>query len=606
MARAVAYGGFDPELGAHTFIHDDGSSLLTPDFPEARRLASTLQSLAPQPVAQNTPMGPDTAIDARPQVEASVADVPQASGATGNEAGVMRSGAMRAGLDVVNPQQLPTLPGVGAAGGAAAGTTASGLTPDELALIGKSRPASPGETPAQFAARVAKGRLVRSGQEVTTVGAHPLPPWIAEAQGAAQEAQFKAHTAVANAQLELADLAVAEIRDKRASVEQELRDKKYAEAVREDIAQMKMDSIKQFDADAQVRYAEFGPERLFKRKGTWATIGAAIAQGLGAYAAIASGTGRNYAQEIIQSAIDRDVQAQRDEYLRDRDVRNNLVADLTRATGDVETATQAAKLIQNNLAQSHAQELAALSKRTDITNNWVLWQADWQKGVADQYERLHNTARGQVTTKDTFKQEYPRARSGGGPLTIQQLAAQWEAGAKIVKARNQATGRDVDEHSAKRLESAAEKLAALSKLEQAVKEVEKAGVEGTATSVGSRLPGAKAATGAAAAAGYKPSQKIEAQRGAWGDYVSAEVAQESGAGVSNEEFARRARSKEGQYGTAEAKRAALERSKAKIAAQRKALLQGLSPQERAELRRRNVEVTLEQYKEGDAGPKETP
>jgi hypothetical protein len=213
----------------------------------------------------------------------------------------------------------------------------------------------------------------------------------------------------------------------------------------------KMSAVQQFDDEAQGRYAEFGPDRFFKQKGTWATIGAAIAQGLGAYAAILGRT-ENFAGNIIQNAIDRDIAAQREEYLRDKDARNNLVADLARVTGDLDVATEGAKAVQMRITQAHGAELAALSKRPEIASNFKLWNAGFTQKIADQLQSTADRARGNVTIKDTGKIEYPRAGGGGGPPTLKQIAQEETLKTGIAKSR--AERRDLQGGGAKETEIA--------------------------------------------------------------------------------------------------------------------------------------------------------
>lgn len=426
----VRYGGQD-ELGGHLFFQDDGQELYVPDMPEARRIAASLQTQSDMRLAQNA-NAPDTDIDAPPQEEPSVADVPQASGATGQEPGVMRSGVARGSQVVLDNREgaPPPIPGVAAPGTAqtaAAPPNKYALTPQQIdAELNRPAPYSPGVSQKQLAAKAKTGVPVPASQTVEVSGAVPQHPDIEAAWVASKKAEFEAQQRIADANSAAADTAqLKSVVDQFHYQDQLERKQMQVDALKQE-AQNKIKIVQNFDQEAQARYADFGPDRYFKQKGTWATIGAAIMQGLGAWAAI-TGRTQNFAMEIIQRTKDADVQAQRDEYMRDKDARNNLVADIARATGDLDVATEAAKAIQMNIMASHAAEMAALSKRTDVANNWKLWEAQFQAGVVEHMQKAYERSLGNTVLKTTAQVKYPQAPGGGGPLTLQQKTARLKA-----------------------------------------------------------------------------------------------------------------------------------------------------------------------------------
>lgn len=415
----VGYGGQD-ELGGHTFFQQDGSSLYVPDMPEARRIAASLQPQPDMQLAQNAPMGPDTRIDAPPQAPPSVADVPQASGTVDPGPSAMRSGLVRAGQDIVNPPKLPSLQQT--AGVAPAASTSGGLlTPQEEALgtrVPTGGAVSLEQSQKKLQKKAGMGVVMPQTYGVETTGAIPENPELEAAWTKAKMHEFEAQRKIAES-----DLSVADATQKRAQAAATIYENEWQKAMLhqrhvEWEAQQKIDAVKQFDQDAQARYKDFGPDRFFKQRGTWATIGAAVMQGLGAYAAITGHT-QNFAMEIIQRAQDADVQAQRDEYMRDKDARNNLVAEIARATGDVDVATEAAKAIQLNLAATHANEMAALAKKSEVAKNWELLKPQFEQGVVDHMQKAYEKGLGNTVLKTTAQYKYPQA--SGGMTELQQL-----------------------------------------------------------------------------------------------------------------------------------------------------------------------------------------
>ena len=97
----------------------------------------------------------------------------------------------------------------------------------------------------------------------------------------------------------------------------------------------------------QYRAVEIEPNRIFKNTSTGAKILAAISVGLGAYAAGMTG-GRNYAMEIIDSAIENDIQAQKLELQQKGaaiDDKRNLLNDLINQGMSESEAEEASRLM---------------------------------------------------------------------------------------------------------------------------------------------------------------------------------------------------------------------------------------------------------------------
>ena len=97
----------------------------------------------------------------------------------------------------------------------------------------------------------------------------------------------------------------------------------------------------------QYRAVEIEPNRIFKNSSTGAKILAAISVGLGAYSASMTG-GKNYAMEIIDSAIENDIQAQKLELQQKGaaiDDKRNLLNDLINQGMSEAEAEEASRLM---------------------------------------------------------------------------------------------------------------------------------------------------------------------------------------------------------------------------------------------------------------------
>jgi hypothetical protein len=100
-------------------------------------------------------------------------------------------------------------------------------------------------------------------------------------------------------------------------------------------------------ATNEYKSAEVDPDRLFKKKGTGSKILAALAAGLGAYASAMTGT-KNFALDIINSAIDDDIDAQKTEIAQKAGAiteQRNLLNDLIRKGMSDTEAEKAARVI---------------------------------------------------------------------------------------------------------------------------------------------------------------------------------------------------------------------------------------------------------------------
>jgi hypothetical protein len=605
----TAWNGQD-EFGGHSFVTDTGAELYVPDSPEAQRYAAQLQA-APQPDYEAR--GGRTTLDINlggqsgpPQAPPSVPDVAPVRVVQQGPKGPVIGRPMQAGMqtgaiapaaqEVAAYNAIPTLPGAAPQEGAAPGS-AYGLTPQEEALYNRIPAGSPGTTQQSILKKVGQGVAVPSAYSLETSGAVPENPEIEAAWVGAKKAEFDAQKSIAEQNAAIADAQRAAAANAAVDEQMKLITAQERQRVMREEADRKIQAVHAFDQEAQARYADFGPDRLFKQKGTWATIGAAIMQGLGAWAAITGHT-QNYAMEIIQNAQKRDIEAQRDEYMRDKDARNNLVADIARATGDLDVATEAAKAIQLNIAAAHAGEMAALSKRTDVANNWQLFQAQFQAGVVEHMQKAYERGLGNTVIKQSAQFEYPKAGGGGG-FSYKDLEARELSKTKVVEARQkrgQATGGSLPDVQEKQVEELAKRLDPVVKLEQSIKNVKAAGLESSGSGLVGKVPGVDLGTDVASALGSKSAARRQQKRAAFSEFVFADTAEESGASVPEKELERRTQNKEGQLSTMEARKAAIERAQAKVDAKKRNFLSGVPKAVREEYFKRYGQTLVEEKK----------
>jgi hypothetical protein len=112
------------------------------------------------------------------------------------------------------------------------------------------------------------------------------------------------------------------------------------------------------------------PQRFFKERGTMASIGAGIAVALGAFGAAMTGT-RNTALDIINAAVERDLDAQEREIQIKRDkvnMQSNLIARFERMMGD---RRQARSLARQHYLQDVAFQIEskAAPQPDEVKNN---------------------------------------------------------------------------------------------------------------------------------------------------------------------------------------------------------------------------------------------
>lgn len=117
--------------------------------------------------------------------------------------------------------------------------------------------------------------------------------------------------------------------------------------------------------------SEVDPGRFYGRVGTLGSIVAAISQALGAYAS-AKGGGPNFAMQIIENSINRDIQAQRDNIANKRSTlaeKRNGIAMFRQKIGDEDAAIAAEEMRQLKTAQLKLEQLSTKAQSQTAKQN---------------------------------------------------------------------------------------------------------------------------------------------------------------------------------------------------------------------------------------------
>jgi hypothetical protein len=219
----------------------------------------------------------------------------------------------------------------------------------------------PAITQADWQQRAATATMMpQSGQQARQgflPGGERALPGYQEALGETYDAQAQAveagYRAEAEARTAEADQLAAEAPARRAEViaaQMRQRDAElYARRRRAELEQ----------AISESESTTVDPGRWYSNVGVAGGIAAAFAMAAGEWAAIMSGTGRNTAAQLIQSAIDRDIAAQ-EASIAAGERRRSALADMLRMyDGDAEVAKEALRVAQLRAAEAQGATLMA-------------------------------------------------------------------------------------------------------------------------------------------------------------------------------------------------------------------------------------------------------
>lgn len=367
--------------GAFNFVDKTGGKK-TFFGPEAADLASRIDAtkkLGPQPTAMNDGAGGTTADDlvATPggfggfggQVPQTVTDVPTpVPGAEGPPASIAAPG-----------QEQPAPAPRPLYAGSKPGETIY-QNPD--GTLFKETVSAPTRGGMQEKSRTVKGGFDPSqGYVDATIGAFKEQQ-VAEELGAATAAQQAA--------------------EERGFLEEQQRQL----IVQQQQQQAQIETIKRGVAEKQVAYdiaqskynnfSEIDQDRIWRKKGTGASILAVIGSALGAFGSALTKT-PNFALEIVNGAIDRDIRAQEQEIAINREAAGNALADLQRQTGSLDLAKSALGALQTQRVQMQIQAMANKAKTPAAIAAFQKANGMLMQAYADKLEDYRQKATGEVT-----------------------------------------------------------------------------------------------------------------------------------------------------------------------------------------------------------------
>jgi hypothetical protein len=419
MAQFVDYEPIAP--GAWQFQRDDGKPMVLMG-PDAEALT---QQIDRQREAQRSQMlasngldgvggygagGPPNMADVAPRMTASPPPGPAPIGPPPPPPGIARQVAPQGPAQ--GPAPAPAPPSQNAA-------VQNYLFRSEVV------PGRPGVSQQQLRAKAGQAVALPRAADETVEGGYPVnQDYLDTMRGYSDErrglADSAAQQAMREAQQGQAD-AIAE--HARASARQQEQDKVTAELTR------RVDEDRTRYQQLREEYAgsKINPTRLFSGPtGVVAAIGSAIAQGLGAYAAVLGKT-QNFAAQIIDAAISRDIAAQERELQTKGWAADNALSDLLRQTKDLDQAKSVLRATQLDFVAAERAKTAAASKNPEIQRRAQEWDlAEREKQTRFEEEYMRNSL-GKHSARISQEMAYPVAPVAGGirapsERTIQQRA----------------------------------------------------------------------------------------------------------------------------------------------------------------------------------------
>lgn len=169
-------------------------------------------------------------------------------------------------------------------------------------------------------------------------------------------------------------------------------------------------------AHAEYTSSKVDPGRIFADPGR--RIVAALAAAGGAYAATIAKT-PNFAQQIIDQAVDRDIRAQEAAIRLKGEKANNLLSDLRKSGMDLEQARAAARGIQFQNERAQLDAMKARNAVPALQSHYEKLDMALQNGLIEANEAYRQATIGKTTRTTNSVIEYPRAGSAGGLVAVE-------------------------------------------------------------------------------------------------------------------------------------------------------------------------------------------
>lgn len=166
-------------------------------------------------------------------------------------------------------------------------------------------------------------------------------------------------------------------------------------------------------AEQEYREHKVDPDRYFNQKGGFAKIASVIGQALGAYGAALAGT-QNWAQQIVDNLIERDIAAQRLEREQLGDAADNAYTRLVMATGDEDEAADMLRATQQRLTAVEREKFAAEAGIPAEDVALQQWDADHLAQRQAHEAQIAKDSQDRIVKSVQSQVAYPRAAVGGG------------------------------------------------------------------------------------------------------------------------------------------------------------------------------------------------
>lgn len=155
------------------------------------------------------------------------------------------------------------------------------------------------------------------------------------------------------------------------------------------------------------------PDRLFKERGTFGNLAQALAQFMGAYASIVSGS-PNFASQILDKKIERDIDAQMEDFRRGKMKLDGQLQRMAERGMTLEQMKAALRLQQEKVVEKEAKAAALADGSRESMAAYQALMAQRQETFVREENKFRTEALGETTTNAEVVQ--PKAAQAATPL----------------------------------------------------------------------------------------------------------------------------------------------------------------------------------------------